>query len=451
MVVTAGFDLGQQASGAQLLQARVGQVQVLEGPAHLLAVHGLALAELGLRHAHRFHRHHRRGNAAVVQHRTDLVLVLHVALAGAVDDFLDIGDQRHALARDVPGRAHVALGGITRRHRVFLGARPPGADHLLAREAHLLRSLQRGLVHYAPAPEDHVVGILLADLQPLRALLVARVRHRDLDEVELVEPGLGLQRHDRLLAIGRVVVQVDDLLAGQRAAALARQVLDDGRDLHLVRGHQRERIREHRAIHGIGAAVAHHHQRHLVSGGLVDQRVRNAGGHGVVRGALGGGVLGLQAFIALHALGVVVLGLALFPRQLDAVDAAFLQVDVVEVVDETAIPGLPVGAIRPHAVAWQRHELLVALRHGRRRRRQQCRRGADHQGGALHIANQVGHDSLHRPQGSVSLCVSFRTSHRNCGNTGTPPVNEGTATASASPWRSATAGPARAAPRSGRR
>jgi hypothetical protein len=36
-------------------------------------------------------------------------------------------------------------------------------------------------------------------------------------------------------------------------------------------------------------------------------------------------VLVLQALVALHALGVVVFGLALFPGQLDAVDAAFLE------------------------------------------------------------------------------------------------------------------------------
>ncbi len=73
-------------------------------------------------------------------------------------------------------------------------------------------------------------------------------------------------------------------------------------------------------------------------------------------------ILGFQAFIALDTLGVVVLGFAFFPGQLDAVDATVLQVDVVHVINETAVPGGTVGGVRADPVAGQRDELLVGLR-----------------------------------------------------------------------------------------
>src|SRR3982074_25016 len=56
---------------------------------------------------------------------------------------------------------------------------PPPADDVVARVGDLRRRLERGRVHHAPAPENHPVGLDLADLQPLRLLLVARMRHGD--------------------------------------------------------------------------------------------------------------------------------------------------------------------------------------------------------------------------------------------------------------------------------
>src|SRR6185503_5878893 len=53
MIGAAGFDRGEQARSAELLQPRFAQVEVLEAPAHLLRRHHLALAEMVLRHADR--------------------------------------------------------------------------------------------------------------------------------------------------------------------------------------------------------------------------------------------------------------------------------------------------------------------------------------------------------------------------------------------------------------
>ena len=85
---------------------------------------------------------------------------------------------------------------------------PPRADHPVTREADLLGRLERRLVHHAPAPEDDEIRLLLANLQPLRALLVARGGRPEIrTSVELVQRGLGFHGDDGFLAVGGVAIQ----------------------------------------------------------------------------------------------------------------------------------------------------------------------------------------------------------------------------------------------------
>jgi hypothetical protein len=115
----------------------------------------------------------------------------------------------------------------------------------------------------------------------------------------------------------------------------------------------------------------------LSSVGLVDQGVGNAGGHDVQRAGRNLG-LGLQPLVAFHALGVVVLGLALFPGHLDAVDAAVLEIDVVEVIDEAAVKRLPVRAVGADAIRHDGEKLFFG---GQRALRQHRERDGGHQQG----------------------------------------------------------------------
>src|SRR3954470_5522728 len=78
-----------QADRAQLLQALVVDVQVLDAPAHLLAGDRLALAELGLRIADRLGGNDAGDHAARVVDRAEARFVLELALALVVDEFLD--------------------------------------------------------------------------------------------------------------------------------------------------------------------------------------------------------------------------------------------------------------------------------------------------------------------------------------------------------------------------
>ncbi len=310
-------------------------------------------------------------DAAVVVDAADPRRVLHLALALAVDVLLDVLDHGEVRPGDVEAGRDVALGRVARGDRVLFRARPPDADDVVAREADLGRRLQRHGVHHAPAPQDHPVGLDLPDLQPLRALLVARVRDGDVRDREAVLLRLRVENRNGLLAVGRVVIDVHDLLALElvHPPFLRPDELDLGRVLRPVVRDQREDVREDPAVGGVGAAVADRHDGHLVGRPLLDQRIGDAGRQRVhERGA--GRPLLLQALVALDAARVVVLGLALLVRELDAVHAAVARVDHVDVVDHPAEDAGPAGRVGPDPVPDHRDELL-ALRVRRRR-------GAEH-------------------------------------------------------------------------
>jgi hypothetical protein len=81
----------------------------------------------------------------------------------------------------------------------------------------------------------------------------------------------------------------------------------------------------------------------------------------------------LLPLVAFNAALDLVLGLALVPSQLDAIDAAVADVDQVEVVDEAAEEAGAAGRVGPDTIALQREILLVGMggrqghRHGKRR------------------------------------------------------------------------------------
>ena len=130
----------------------------------------------------------------------------------------------------------------------------------------LLRRLQRHRVHHAPAAQHDVVGLGAADGQPLRLLLVAGMRHLDLLHGEAVFLRQQFIDRDRLLAVGRAVIEHDDLLALElvEAALLGGDVVHDARGLAVGVEQQREDVGEDAAVGGIGAAVVDGDQRHLV-------------------------------------------------------------------------------------------------------------------------------------------------------------------------------------------
>ena len=168
---------------------------------------------------------------------------------------------------------------------------------------------------------------------------------------------------------------MNDLLAFEirLASFLLRDVLDHRRGLAPVGRDHREYPWEHRAVGGVGAAIANGNHRNLVCGDAIDQAIGNAGRKRLHQRSTVTTLL-FQPLVAFNAAGVVVFGLALRPYQLDAVDSTVLQVDVVHVVDVPAKnPGTP-GSVRAHAIRQQRHELL----------RRENRAGCQDEPGAKH-------------------------------------------------------------------
>ena len=149
--------------------------------------------------ANGFDREHLNQQSTIVEHRADLL-----ARAGALpfvvyvlqNGFLHLAQAGSVLDRQ---RA-VAFRALADVLHVRFRARPPDAQHPIARERRRLGLLERRRIHHAPAPQQHVVGALLANLQPHRFLFDSRRSHRDLDQFEAMQLGVLLEQRDRLLA-----------------------------------------------------------------------------------------------------------------------------------------------------------------------------------------------------------------------------------------------------------
>src|SRR5262249_41654111 len=128
-------------------------------------------------------------------------------------------------------------------------------------------------------------------------------------------------------------------------------------------------------------------------------------------------VLALQALVTLDAAIRLVFGLALFPHELHAADAAVARVDELEVIDEPVRPRHAVRRVRAGAIDEHGDEQLVGGE-GRAAGERREDRDANEKAGPLHMR---------------------------------PPLNAEMARGAASPSRPSTTSPARAARRSGRR
>ena len=259
-------------------------------------------------------------------------------------------------------RALVGLGAVTGGNHVSVARRPPVADEMVHPEADGRGFLDRDLVHHAPARHEDPVGIEPADLEPRRLLLLPGTVHGEQRQLEGVLLGQLLERGVGLPAVGAVVIDVGDLLALElvETTLLLADVANDGGRLAPVGRRKAENPGEPAPIGGGGHAVAHGEDDDFVHRSLGDQLVRDARAvrvdqHGVPR---------LQPLVALDALLGVVLGLALLPDELDAVDAAVPLVDEREVIHEPIGDGDPARRKRTSPVDQQRNEDALRLLRG---------------------------------------------------------------------------------------
>ena len=240
---------------------------------------------------------------------------------------------------------------------------------MVHREADRRRLADRHRVHHPPAPHQHVVRPLAADLQPLRLLLLPGAVDRDRREGEPVLLRQLLERPDRLLAVGGVVVEERDLLPLQAAAVLVEQVLHDDRGRVPVGPGIVEHPLEGRAVRRARPPVAHGVQRDPVLGHLGDDLVGDPGRQRLQHQRVGAAHL----LVALDAAGGVIGGLALRHRRLHPADPA------VALVQQREIVGIAVGerraarGIGPGPVAQRRKVQLRQRRPGRERAGQRQR------------------------------------------------------------------------------
>ena len=185
MVRAGQLERLHQADRAECFQACVVELEVFKTPAHLLAGQRL-LAELVLGDTHGFDVQNAVDHAEVVIDRAEAFWVGQIALARIDNGFFDALKHRELRARRVRGNGDKTLGGGTGGRGVVFRVAPDVADDAVGRKAHLLRCFQRHRVHHAPTAQNHPVGLLAADVEPLRLLLVAWVRHFDMLDREAV-------------------------------------------------------------------------------------------------------------------------------------------------------------------------------------------------------------------------------------------------------------------------
>src|SRR5258706_5259388 len=159
------LDGREESRRAQLLDASLGEIEVLESPAQLLRRHDLALAVIGLRDAKRLDDDDAVDHAARVHDVAEPRRILEIALVGAVHLGLDVLHHRKARPGRGERRADITLGGVAGRNHILFRSGPPDAQQLIARIASLSRRLQRNGAHHAVGPDDHVIALGLANLQ----------------------------------------------------------------------------------------------------------------------------------------------------------------------------------------------------------------------------------------------------------------------------------------------
>src|SRR5207249_4093583 len=156
VVLARDLDRMREALHPDLVEALLGEIEILEAPANLLAGRRLALGAphrrtYGLRGEHRVH------DAAVVERRAHLFLLAR-AFALVVAVLHDVGVHREVGARRVERRALVPLGAVTGGNHVGVARRPPVADEVIHLEADGRRFLHGDLIHDAPARHEDPVG-----------------------------------------------------------------------------------------------------------------------------------------------------------------------------------------------------------------------------------------------------------------------------------------------------
>src|SRR3546814_81519 len=147
VVAARCLDRTHQLGEAQLFKAFLGDVQVLETPANLLARHVLALAVFFLGGAYGFDLQHGDHHAARVCDGAHILAVGIGTLTLVVHVLFQVFVHLAVVGAVMDGDAVVALGDRTEVLDVVFGTGPPDAVHFVARIADGLRRAYRSEEH----------------------------------------------------------------------------------------------------------------------------------------------------------------------------------------------------------------------------------------------------------------------------------------------------------------
>src|SRR5262249_2581170 len=138
MIVPGHVDRVEEILGAERFDPRRIELEMFETPADFIAGER-AMTELLLRDADRLDIEDAVDDAEVVIDAADALLVVEVALAGAVDCLHDFLQDRILRSGRLRGDGDIAFGGVAGRDDVLFRIRPDIADDVIGREAGLLR------------------------------------------------------------------------------------------------------------------------------------------------------------------------------------------------------------------------------------------------------------------------------------------------------------------------
>src|SRR5712671_513838 len=186
-------------------------------------------------------------------------------------------------------------------------------------------------------------------------------------QFEAVLFGESLQDWDWLLAVGRIVIDVGDLLALQlvQAAGQFGEVFDLDVAGIPIGAEDWEGPADDVAVGALAAPIAAGQQRNLVDGSLVHQGVGDPGRQWH-KEARPGRALAFEALVTLDATVGSVAGLAFLEGYLDPVDAAVARVQQVQVIGKPVGERYAVRSVGTGAIDQGGKELLI-LSYGRRR------------------------------------------------------------------------------------
>ena len=275
MVLTRHIEGRTEVRHTKLFHLGFRHLQRFHAIAHLLWRDLFGVVDF-LRVFRRFNSQHRRVHAPVIKDGSGLIASAR-RFTRIVDVFFQIVIKRIIIADAMEVQRLIAIGLCANGNDIILGTGPPDADEVFHRIANVRRFLNGGRVHHTPTPHRHIVRLGAANLQPLRFLLLAGVIDGQKIKLKAMLFRQLFERADRLLTVGRVVIDQRQRLALDVTIIDFQQVVHNRRRAIPIVGRIVKDGVEHLAVRRRGPAISHRVQRDTIRCGFRNKLIGNAG------------------------------------------------------------------------------------------------------------------------------------------------------------------------------